>query len=234
LINEPWMNPGWIKLHRKMTEWEWYTDHNTFILFMHLLLTVNYEDSRYRGHDVPRGSRVAGLNRLSEETGLSFQKLRTVIDKLKSTGEITVKSTNKFSIITICNFDKYQDREDGDQQAKQQPDQQTSNKRVTTSKEVKKERSKESSSVVDDRFNLFWEKYPKKVGKKEARKAWEKQKCWNGQFELIMDRVDMFASFCDGKDKQFIANPASWLNGERWNDEIYEINEGQKVGGLTF
>ena len=43
---------GWIKLHRKITEWEWYTDRNTLAVFLHLLIMANIEDKKYRGYDV--------------------------------------------------------------------------------------------------------------------------------------------------------------------------------------
>lgn len=224
---------GWIKLHRKMTEWEWYTDHNTFILFMHLLLTVNYEDTRYRGHEVPRGARVVGRLKLSEETGLSEQQLRTSINKLKSTGEITIKATNKFSVLTVCNFDKYQAMDLCEQPAKQPASQPTSNQQVTTSKEVKKEK-KEISLLSKERFDLFWEKYPRKDGKKDAFNAWEKQKCFNGHFEFIMEKVELFNSYCSGKEKKFIPLPATWINGERWNDEMESQQKGEIIGGYHF
>ena len=119
---------GWIKLHRKITQWEWYDDANTFRVFMHLLLTANHQDTKYRGQVIPKGATVTGLNKLSEELRLTVQQVRTSLDKLKATSEITSKSTNKFSIVTICNFDSYQEKETPEQQAEQQANQQTSNK----------------------------------------------------------------------------------------------------------
>ena len=63
------MERGWIKIHRKMTEWEWFSDHTTFAIFMTLLMTVNYEDKKWRGFDVKRGERIIGLSRFAEEMG---------------------------------------------------------------------------------------------------------------------------------------------------------------------
>ena len=146
---------GWIKLHRKMVDWEWYTDAKVFRLFIHLILTVNYEYSRYRGHLIPRGSRVFGRLKLSEETGLSEQELRTALDKLKSTSEITIKSTNKFSIVTVCNYDKYQQLDNDNQPASQPSTQPTTNQPLTTSKEVKNIRSKERDSTGTKPKNGF-------------------------------------------------------------------------------
>lgn len=102
------MDEGFIKLFRSMTSWEWYQDANTTRVFLHLLLNANWDDSRFRGFDIPKGSLVTGYNALSEQLGISKQSIRTAIKHLKSTGEITVKSTNKFSIISIANWEKFQ------------------------------------------------------------------------------------------------------------------------------
>ena len=49
---------GFILLHRSILRWEWYGDLNTARLFIHLLLTVNYEPQRWQGIAVERGQRV--------------------------------------------------------------------------------------------------------------------------------------------------------------------------------
>lgn len=101
-------NNGWIKLHRKILDWEWYSDSNMVRLWLHLLLKANLSDKKYRGKTIPRGSLKTSLNELAKETGLSKQKLRTCLERLKSTHEITQQATHDFSIITICKFDDYQ------------------------------------------------------------------------------------------------------------------------------
>ena len=144
------MDSGYIKLWRKITSWEWYKDTNTFCLFIHLLLTANYKTSRFMGYEIARGSLVCGRKSLSEDTGISQRSIRTSLKNLKSTSEVTIKVTSKFSIVTLCNYEKYQDQfSDGDQQSDQQSDQHSTSIRpafdqqVTTSKECKKERRKE-------------------------------------------------------------------------------------------
>ena len=138
-------NIGWIKLGRKITSWGWYKDANTFRVFMHLLLTANWEPSEYQGHKVGRGEVVIGVNALSAQIGISVQATRTSLKKLEKTGEINKRSTNKFSIVSICNYDTYQSKE-SDSNKPTTNEQQTSNKRATTSKEVKKERTEEEDS----------------------------------------------------------------------------------------
>ena len=116
---------GFIVIHRKITEWEWYKDTNTFCLFIHLLLTANYEDGRFEGKVIKRGQLVTSLNSLSEETGLSIRQTRTALSHLISTGEVTNKSYTKYRVITITNYSMYQDK----RQAKRQTnDKQPTNK----------------------------------------------------------------------------------------------------------
>jgi hypothetical protein len=99
---------GWIKAHRKMMEWTWYKESDTKSLFLHLLLIANHKETRWMGVTVHRGQCITGLNSLSYDTGISKQSVRTGIRRLISTHEITIKPTQRFSIVTICNYDIYQ------------------------------------------------------------------------------------------------------------------------------
>lgn len=99
------MSMGYVAFPRGLTSWEWYDEPNTCRLFIHLMLTVNWESKNWRGIVVKAGSRITSLSNLSDETGLSVQNVRTSINRLKSTGYLTIKTTNKFSVITINNWD---------------------------------------------------------------------------------------------------------------------------------
>jgi len=99
---------GWIKIHSKIVNWEWSNDSNMVSLLLHLLIRANYKPSKWRGIDIKRGQLLTGRKQLSKWTGISEQTIRTCIERLKSTSEITIQSTNKYSVISICNYDKYQ------------------------------------------------------------------------------------------------------------------------------
>lgn len=126
---------GWVKIYRRMLDWEWYGDPPVVTLFVHLLLAANYKPKSWRGRVIEKGQLVIGRVALSKVTGLSQQQIRTALEKLKSTSDITIEATNQFSIITLVNWDKYQDADEAptSEQPAKQP---TNNQQSTTTKEI--------------------------------------------------------------------------------------------------
>ena len=126
---------GWIKLHRDLIKWEWYETPNMVQFFVHCLLRANHSPKRWQGVDIEAGQFVSGRMKLSQETGLSQQSVRTCIERLKSTNELTIKSTSKYSIFTLNNWEKYQSGETATSNlTNEQP---ASNQQVTTNKNEK-------------------------------------------------------------------------------------------------
>ena len=96
---------GWIKLHRKLTEWEWYSDVNTSRVFLHLLLVANHKDNQWRGIHIKRGQRLTSFSKLAIETNLSIKNIRTAIKRLKSTNEVASYSNAQHTVFTVINDD---------------------------------------------------------------------------------------------------------------------------------
>ena len=92
---------GHIKIERKILEWEWYKNINTKVVFLHMLLKANWKDTKIEGKTIPRGSFISSIKNISFETALTENEVRCAIKHLKSTGEITSKSTNKYTVFTI-------------------------------------------------------------------------------------------------------------------------------------
>lgn len=161
---------SWIKLYRKFVEWEWYSDVNCKVVFLHLLLTANHKVKRWQGREIGIGEVVTGRNVLAEEVGLTVQQTRTALKKLCESGEIEIEHTNRFSVIKIVNFQKYQEK------SKNQPtnnqvgnldtqgfksgdtcevnqqitnNQPSDNQQITTPKELKNDRNIEYK-IIDD------------------------------------------------------------------------------------
>jgi hypothetical protein len=127
------MNKGFVVLHRKITEWEWYSDTNTFRVFLHLLLTANHTPSKFRGFEVGRGQIIIGRKALAESLNLTEREVRTAIEHLKTTGELTIKTTNKFSIATLTKYGVYQDKKS---KTTSQTTSQTTDKRPTNDQQT--------------------------------------------------------------------------------------------------
>ncbi len=104
------MNDGYIKISRKILDWEWYKDINTCRLFIHLLLKAEWKPTTYRGEEIERGACVSSLAELSEETKMSVSEVRTALKHLERTGEIMRRpcEKSKKSVYKINNYDKYQ------------------------------------------------------------------------------------------------------------------------------
>lgn len=119
---------GFVKFDRKIANWRWYHDVNTFKLFFHLIITANYEPKPFENITVQRGQRVASYQSLAVETQMSVQNIRTALNHLISTGEVTRQSTSKYTVFTIVNYNMYQDN--------QQTNQQTANKQLTNNQQT--------------------------------------------------------------------------------------------------
>ena len=84
---------------------------------------------------------------------------------------------------------------------------------------IKEEHKEENNSKeIAQAFSHFWDIYPRKVGKEQARKTFMARK---GEMQAIMDGVRRLASDPNLPDKQFIPHPTTWLNRNGWEDEPY-------------
>lgn len=138
---------GWVKLHRDIESWEWVDDAFTYWVFTRMILMANYEPKKWHGMEIPRGSFVTSSDNLAAKFKCGRQKIRTVLDRLKSTNEITIKTTSKFSVISIINYEMYNDdnHQTNQQITNNQP---ATNQQITTTKEIKKiKESKNNNSM---------------------------------------------------------------------------------------
>ena len=115
------MRQGYIKLYRKIVNWEWAKDIKTFRLFIQLLLDANKDTGLWRGVKTERGELITSLGYLSDATGLTVNEVRTALSHLQKTGEITVQSTKFYTLIHIVNYGIYQGFEQFEQQSGSTP-----------------------------------------------------------------------------------------------------------------
>ena len=132
---------GWVKLHRKITTWEWWDDHNTTRLFVFIITQANHKQKKWQGNTIKRGEFITSYPKMASMTGLSIKQIRTSIKHLKKTGEVAVKSTTQFTKIIVEKYSKYQieGQTEGVQKELQGADEgQTKGRRRATTKKDKK------------------------------------------------------------------------------------------------
>lgn len=217
---------GFIKLYRSMLEWEWYGDINVKILFLHLLLKSNYEPKKWQGIEIERGQFVTSIKNLSSEVGLSEKQVRNALNKLKTTGEIEIKTTNKYTLINVVNFNKFQDIsfDEGKQKAikgkskdNQEADKRQSkdNQRATTKEreEIKENKEREEMKniyqLIADMYNKTCISFPKCTKLSEARKTALKarlKKFTVEDFKLMFEKAEQSDFLKGANNRNWIAN----------------------------
>ena len=149
---------SWIKLNRNILDWGWYKDGNTMRVFTHLLLTANVKDGRFMGVIVRRGEVAVSIAAIAKDLDLSVKEVRTAIEHLKKTDEVASRPYNRFSLITIKNYELYQGEtasrgQTGGKQSASGRQQYKNNRK----KEVKKEKRDLSEEKTEDYKPKEWE-----------------------------------------------------------------------------
>lgn len=215
----------YVKISRKILDWEWYTDINTKVLFLHILLKANWKPGRFQGTEVPRGSLATSQQNMAAETGLTIKNVRTALKHLENTGEVAVSRHPKFSVITVKNYNQYQSS--GSQVAVEgQPD----GSRGATIEEGKKERKEEYNkspkgdyesgtpensiyATIRELYNSVCGSYPRLVKMSEARK-----KAINARIRAGYTREDFRILFEKAEASEFLkgANKRNWRATFDW------------------
>lgn len=125
---------GWIKLYDKMLNWEWYGNTNVVRVFLHCLLKANYQPKVWQGIRIERGQFITSIATMADELGLTSKQVRGALGKLKMSNNVAIKGANKYSVITICNYDSYQTADDVKGQAKGQATRQSNGQTKVTEK----------------------------------------------------------------------------------------------------
>ncbi len=212
---------NFIKLHRSLLTWEWYSDINTTRVFVHMLFKANWKEGKFQGIIIPRGSFVSSIGKLAEETSLTIREVRTAISHLKLTNEVTSKSTNKFTIFTVNNYDWYQSNDKPkDNQA---TNERQSNDIQTTTIEEYKEYKEEKNNIneqIESFFEEIWKLYFKKKGKNAVTKK-AKKKLFGVGYEKVSAAIQKYKEECEKNriEDQYIMHGSTFFNG-RWEEYV--------------
>jgi hypothetical protein len=172
---------GWVRVYRKTLFSSVWKNPITWMVWSWILLKANHGETvfPFGGKDIilKRGQFITGRETaLREIPTLTAQKYKTAIKYLKSTNRITIKTTNKFSVITINSWD---DHQESNQQNKQpvtnkQP---TNNQQITTNNNDKNDKNDKNNIVIEKKdLQEIADKYG--VSLEEVFKTYENMLAW--------------------------------------------------------
>ena len=145
---------------------------------------------------VNRGEIVFSQKNFANRNNMSRQQLRTFLKKLKKTNMIEVKSNQLVTHLIIVGYQRYNDKK-------------LTNNQPTNNHIIRK---KESKNKENKDFDLFWEHYPKKVGKKKVLHKFNSN---NYPIDLILKNLELQKKSDQWQNQQYIPNPETYLNQER-------------------
>ena len=220
---------GWLKLYRSILDSAVFQDAEVLKVWIWLLCNVAFEqhDTVCYGkviHLKP-GQIATGRKKIAQCTDLNENKVYRALTVLKSLGNIEIKATNKYSIITVVNWDKYQEenvkRTSSEQQnnSKTTTEEQQLNSKRTQHKNGKNGK-KEKNIYICSFFQSVWDEYPKKLGKNKVTKAAMEQLEEAGE-ATVMDAVRRYVEKIerDGTEEKYIMHGSTFFNGA-WRDYV--------------
>ena len=146
------MQRGYIKIWRKLEDSGLLQMHGTLALFMYILMKATHKPTKIGTPigviELERGQYISGRHKLSAAVGLSEREIRTCVARLEELDVISVKTTSRFSVYTIVNYNNYQDND-------QQNDQQETNKRPTNDQQTTtKQELINTTSIKEESISL--------------------------------------------------------------------------------
>lgn len=217
-IENDFEDETYIKVFRKLKKNPIYKDSESVHLCLHLLLSANYKPNKFlfNGKEVTvkRGQLITGRKQISAETGISESTVKRRLKLFEKLGILTIKSTNKFSIITLCNYKHYQDSNfenwpairttvDGSQRPIKRP---ATDHQLTTIKEFKERKNKNPYVEGDEPLRLAALLLTEIRKNKCDFKGPANIQAWAKEFDLMIRR--------DGRPPERIEQVIQWVQSD--------------------
>lgn len=204
---------GWIKLHRKVADRWRYTDANTARLFFHCLISANHKKTSWKWVEIDAWQFITSSEKLWVQLWLSRQQIRRCLDNLQNTQEITIKTTSKYTMITLVKYSDYQWWEDEAQPSKQPTNNQQLNQQTTTNKNeknIKNEKKKEKERPLVELFTFeHRDKLKKEIG---DMFEYERLQVYRNHLNSIVEMIELW--HCVPKNKEWIVEMVEWCKSK--------------------
>lgn len=220
------MDDTYVPIFRSLLNHRYMADAEKLQFWIWCLLKASHQDRKVlvgnQTVTLEVGQFIFGRQKAAQELGSTEKKIRRLLEFFSSKNEqkLAIKTTNKFSVITVIDYASYAEtaKEKG-----QQKGQQRANKGPA---QGHKQEGKEGKEVKpygqnDAAFDSFWAAYPRKVNKAAAKKAWEKAAKEKDVPSKIHAALIWQVVSPDWKKEggKFIPHPSTYLNNRRWEDE---------------
>jgi hypothetical protein len=225
-------NATWFKLYRGWQDnpmfrsdkdklnWLWLIEH---AVINEVTISINNKPVR-----IHRGQLCYSLSYLSKAWGCSLSYVRTYLKHLKLWQAIDTQNDKGQTLITICNYCRFQDAHTQNDKGAVEKVTRRSHRSDNNTKNDKELKNKEyiigdatppkTPNKKDDKFEEFWKECPRKIGKGKAREKYL-MAVKNEPHEFLVEMMKIHAKDMKGKEEQFIPHPATWLHQERYHDE---------------
>lgn len=220
---------GCVLLARKMLDSD-LMDHSPLVvkLWVWLLLKANWKDrdQLMRGQLVTTIAEMQGA--MSHYAGWrkirpTPDQIRTAYEALTLTARLTTRRTTRGMVITILNYEAFQDISAYGSRTEARKEIATCPAATPHDTEEGEERKKENKPLADysAEFVSFWQAYPRRTAKDAAYKAWKKIKSPAETLALILKALEWqkASENWTKSNGQFIPHPATYLNAGSWKDE---------------
>jgi len=88
-------------IHTDIIKRQWYNNSDVFYLFIHLAYNAKIKPENFRNITIEKGQLLTSRKKLSNKTGISEQTIRTCLKRLINSGDISIKTNNQYSLITV-------------------------------------------------------------------------------------------------------------------------------------
>lgn len=231
---------GYIALFRCLLDksiWKQSTPEQKSILIT-LLLMANHKENEWEWQGqkfkVLPGQMITSLNSIAERAGkgVSIQNVRTALTRFQKLGFLTYESTKTGRLINIVNWRLYQGelmKANNEPNKAEVKTQQRPNKDLTTNNNDNNvinniTMQKKSSPNYSEDFIAFWGTYPKKEGKSEAFKTWQKLLKEGFPPSQLIEAGKRYANQCerDQTERKFIKKGVNFLRHRAFEDYLHE------------
>jgi hypothetical protein len=243
--------PGFIAVHRSIWNHDLFADKvfGEREAWLWLVSAAAWQDCKVRSGnamvDIKRGQLLFATRFLAKKWKWSHTTTVRFLNLLENETMIGTHPGPHATLITICNYDKYQlsGNEEGTQDGTQDGTQTVRSRYKEEELNNKRIDIPRAPALVfetdwpKDYREVFWQSYPKRVDKAAAlRKLDQIRRGAKVPWAALIGGVQRYAESVRGKDQQYTKGPAAWLNAGKWDDEIKSNNSialpgGQRVEG---